>query len=696
MKTTEPLSRFVPPALLLAVATVVHAAPLGTIFSYQGELQDGGAPANGRYDMTFALFNDPLVGAQVGTTWTNLNVSLSNGLFTTTVDFGPGVFDGTAYWLAIGVRSNGSGPAFLTLSPRQALTPSPYALYATAAPLLDGAVTSAKILDGTVAAADLGPNSVNSTHIVDGQVMTVDLAGNAVDSSKVLDGSIQNTDLADNAVNSAKVLDGSLVGADLAANTVTSAQLADNIALGTTAAVGQLDVYKTAAGTPAISLLGTGTGGYQYLYQDDGQIGIYLDGDSGGGGLQYLYAADGSVGIALDGESGGAGLISIYNTNGSARVSLDGSGSGSGGQITVNAQDGSSTVQIYGESGGAGLINVNNNVSSPRLVLDGEGNGGGGEIDLFTGSTGYGIRLFGDSGGGGLQYLYTGNGRVGIALAGESGGAGYLAVYNTNSSTRVALDGFSSNGGGEISVYDANGTESLELLGAYGSTLGGVVRVKQGDGSVGVVLYSEVYANDGGQVSVNNASGSERLELDGDDGDGGAAIRLRNSAGTATITLDGDLGGDGRITTQELQITGGSDLSEQFDITMVEGVMNPGMVVCIDPDHPGQLIPSTQSYDRTVAGVISGAGGVKPGMLMGQRGTAADGKHPVALTGRVYCWADASGGAIRPGDLLTTSDTPGHAMKAEDYQRVPGAILGKAMTSLDQGKGLVLVLVSLQ
>jgi hypothetical protein len=82
--------------------------------------------------------------------------------------------------------------------------------------------------------------------------------------------------------------------------------------------------------------------------------------------------------------------------------------------------------------------------------------------------------------------------------------------------------------------------------------------------------------------------------------------------------------------------------------------------------------------------------------LMGQQGTKADGKHPVALTGRVYCQADASNGAIQPGDLLTTSDTPGHAMKVTDHQRAQGAVIGKAMTALADGKGLVLVLVSLQ
>jgi hypothetical protein len=155
---------------------------------------------------------------------------------------------------------------------------------------------------------------------------------------------------------------------------------------------------------------------------------------------------------------------------------------------------------------------------------------------------------------------------------------------------------------------------------------------------------------------------------------------------------------NGRLTISELEITGGSDLSEQFDIRgPKEGLVpSPGMVVSIDPTKPGDLVISQESYDRRVAGVISGAGGVKPGMLMGQKNSEADGANPVALTGRVYCRADASNGPIMPGDLLTTSDTPGHAMKATDYAKAQGAILGKAMTGLESGKGLVLVLVTLQ
>ena len=152
---------------------------------------------------------------------------------------------------------------------------------------------------------------------------------------------------------------------------------------------------------------------------------------------------------------------------------------------------------------------------------------------------------------------------------------------------------------------------------------------------------------------------------------------------------------NGWTTISVLELTGGADLSERFDVSEEAHAASPGSVVSIDPEHPGQLRVSDAAYDRRVAGIISGAGGVAPGMLMGQKGSEADGANPVALTGRVYAWADARYGAIEPGDLLTTSDTPGHAMKVTDHARAHGAILGKAMSPLEGDRGLVLVLVTL-
>jgi hypothetical protein len=137
----------------------------------------------------------------------------------------------------------------------------------------------------------------------------------------------------------------------------------------------------------------------------------------------------------------------------------------------------------------------------------------------------------------------------------------------------------------------------------------------------------------------------------------------------------------------------GADLAEPFP--MKEEAIEKGTVVVIDEEHPGRLKRSTQAYDARVAGIVSGANGVRAGIILRQEGVLDQGEN-VALSGRVYVKADAGYGAIRPGDMLTTSETAGHAMKASDRERASGAVLGKAMSGLEEGQGEVLVLVTLQ
>jgi hypothetical protein len=316
-----------------------------------------------------------------------------------------------------------------------------------------------------------------------------------------------------------------------------------------------------------------------------------------------------------------------------------------------------------------------------------------------------------------LLTLYAADGGVGAILYGNEGqGSGALSLRNTNGSARIRLYGQSPDtGGGEISVNGDVGTEVAELKGnVYGgqitlrdetgtrntaflgsSSVGGYQYLYNGNGNA--TIYLDGDSSGGGYVSVRNTNGLNRVVIDGQSTSGGGGIFLYNGAGVNTVSLVGETSGDGKITTQVLQITGGSDLSENFEINAERNALQPGMIVSIDPENAGELTLSQTAYDKKVAGIVSGAGGVRTGMLMGQAGTKADGKHPVALTGRVYCWVDAdASGAVEPGDLLTTSDTPGHGMKAKNPAHASGAIIGKAMTPLAAGKGLVLVLVSLQ
>src|ERR1039458_3567757 len=131
----------------LAIAPAALAVP-GGMFTYQGRLLDGGQPANGEYDLQFALSDAPLEAGYIGPTLNVAPVAVSNGLFTVALDFGAGVFDGSARWLEIGVRANGSSDPYTLLNPRQPITAAPYALYAiTAGTANTGSGTNTSIQD---------------------------------------------------------------------------------------------------------------------------------------------------------------------------------------------------------------------------------------------------------------------------------------------------------------------------------------------------------------------------------------------------------------------------------------------------------------------------------------------------------------------------------------------------------------------
>ncbi|MEU5784863.1 hypothetical protein [Micromonospora lupini] len=135
-----------------------------------------------------------------------------------------------------------------------------------------------------------------------------------------------------------------------------------------------------------------------------------------------------------------------------------------------------------------------------------------------------------------------------------------------------------------------------------------------------------------------------------------------------------------------------ADLAEEFDVAA--GHLHsaiPGAVLVIG--ETGALELADKPYDSAVAGVVSGAGSFAPAMVLDRR-PDSDERRPLALAGKVYCLVDATHGAVRPGDLLTTSPTRGHAMRVADPLKAVGAILGKALGPLPTGRALVPILVT--
>lgn len=184
-----------------------------------------------------------------------------------------------------------------------------------------------------------------------------------------------------------------------------------------------------------------------------------------------------------------------------------------------------------------------------------------------------------------------------------------------------------------------------------------------------------------GNLQLNNEVSSNVLIATG-----GGNVGIGTSVPGAKL----DVAGTARVEILEIA---GADLAEKFPVSEPS---EPGTVVAIDPTQPGKLRPSHAAYDTRVAGVVSGAGGLSVGAVLGQCTPETD-AQPIAMSGRVWTWCEATGGAIEPGDLLTTSSRAGYAMKALDADRSHGAVLGKAMTGLARGEtGLVLVLINLQ
>jgi hypothetical protein len=229
-------------------------------------------------------------------------------------------------------------------------------------------------------------------------------------------------------------------------------------------------------------------------------------------------------------------------------------------------------------------------------------------------------------------------------------------------------------------------------IGVCGQHRGAGIGVKAVSvGGTGLAAYSTDYEAVHAETHARQTAAIAAYNLN--PGGTGAAVfakkvGTRGHAGffDGRVWVGGELAVGGDI------VLANADCAEDFDVANVSSA-TPGTVMVIGDD--GVLQPSNQAYDKCVVGVISGAGDYKPGITLDKQGSREK-RLPVALLGKVYCKVTAECVAIEAGDLLTTSPVTGHAMKSSDPSKAFGAVIGKALRPLREGRGLIPILIALQ
>ncbi len=403
---------------------------------------------------------------------------------------------------------------------------------------------------------------------------------------------------------------------------------------------------------------------------------IVLDGESGEVSLQVPSANRSEKSVTLN---PGAASVSAGGKTHNGRLYLKHQGGKASVRVTAD-NNGKPSEMILGGSQSYGQLVLKDRASQKRVVIKAEQPPASG---INISSVGSRIRMNGGSGSVGL---------------GGSGKDGKLRLRNKQNKLTVVLDAQKQ----QLHMNTSTGKQRVRLEGNEGNLwLGG----NNADGDL--VLFSK----SGDNESLENAT----IHLNGEKSqltlkaDGKRRAYLDGSAGNLWLGgngVDGDLllfadGGDNKTRDEStIHLDGNAgdiilrnaDCAEDFDIQHPEQA-EAGTVLVIGSE--GKLHRCERAYDKRVAGVVSGAGSLKPGIVLG-RNPGKPKRKPIALTGKVYCKVDASHGPIEVGDLLTTSPTPGHAMCVTDSKHAFGTVLGKALEPIDNGTGLIQILVALQ
>jgi hypothetical protein len=304
-----------------------------------------------------------------------------------------------------------------------------------------------------------------------------------------------------------------------------------------------------------------------------------------------------------------------------------------------------------------GVSENHTNEAGPGVFGQSDGTGVWGTSKTWMGVFGFSESV---TGGAGVMGEAQGSGVIGKS-------ATWHGVYGETPST--------TGGAGVRGEHKANGT------GVVGKSGGGVGVWGVSDGHEGV--HAETRSPGTAAIAAYNLNAA---------GTGAAVFAKKEGTVGHAGFFDGNVWVSGELAVGRDITLANADCAEDFEIAE-PGMTEPGTVMVLG-EH-GLLEPSGRAYDKRVAGVISGAGAYKPGIVLDkQRGMPN--RQPVALLGKVYCKVDAEFGAIEVGDLLTSSPTCGHAMKAGDPIKAFGAVIGKALRRLAAGRGLIPILIALQ
>ena len=261
-----------------------------------------------------------------------------------------------------------------------------------------------------------------------------------------------------------------------------------------------------------------------------------------------------------------------------------------------------------------------------------------------------------------------------------------LGVFGS-SDNNVGIQGRSLNDDGIQGFASAPGKSGVAGFhsnaghGVFGQSGSGAGTMGVSDTGIGAYGQSNGHNGVEGRASADRRSG-----VAGFHSGSGPGVFGQSATGSA-----GYFQGDVEVT-GDIRLINGNDVAETFDLKAVDGV-EPGTVMVLD--DLGGLVQSRQTYDNKVVGVVAGAGNYKPGIVLGAREVKNE-QIPIALLGRTFCKVDAQYSSIAIGDMLTTSSTPGHAMKASDPAKAFGAVIGKALQPLTAGRGLIPILICLQ